>query len=333
MIPGKTRANNGILGLSLLGDLTIFNASTADAQTIVDVSGYFREQSVSRKTFVYSPELHLLAETNATTSTPSPLYEYVWFGGRAVAQETVSDPSGLRYTMTDHLGTPLLQTNAAGAIVWRAEHEPFGSVYGYRAGTASDHQPLRLPGQEERASSPDRLYNIFRWYRQDLGLYSQPDPIGLQGGINLFGYVGGNPLLGIDPTGLKVYRCCRNIEVNWFANAVSRVFGLKHCFIKTDTIEAGMGPADNGPLPACPMGVKTAIISHTGQAGRSGTDCQELPNVDEDCVNRKLVVGTPSGRWTPRNQCNSFVNGVVDDCRMRNCGFRLFPDPTMWAIP
>ncbi|MER1934004.1 RHS repeat-associated core domain-containing protein [Proteus mirabilis] len=44
-------------------------------------------------------------------------------------------------------------------------------------------------------------YNTFRYYAPDLGRFTQQDPIGLAGGINLYAYAP-NPLTWVDPWGL-----------------------------------------------------------------------------------------------------------------------------------
>ncbi|HEX7832705.1 MAG TPA: RHS repeat-associated core domain-containing protein, partial [Thermoanaerobaculia bacterium] len=78
-------------------------------------------------------------------------------------------------------------------------------------------QRLRLPGQEaiEDNWGTGQVYNIFRWYRSAWSRFNQPDPIGLRGGLNLYAYVDGNPLIGFDPAGLKKVCCTEGSKKLW----------------------------------------------------------------------------------------------------------------------
>ncbi|MEO3430533.1 RHS repeat-associated core domain-containing protein [Pelagibius sp. CAU 1746] len=113
----------------------------------------------------------------------------------------VGGPGGatdVAYLHTDHLGTPQAMTDANAQVLWWRDQTPFGQTV--TTGGFSQN-PLRFPGQFADAES-GLAYNYFRDYDPALGRYIQSDPIGLRGGLNTYGYVGGNPVSKIDRKGL-----------------------------------------------------------------------------------------------------------------------------------
>jgi RHS repeat-associated protein len=100
--------------------------------------------------------------------------------------------------VTDHLGTPVLMTDAGGKAVWSANI----GVYGDLGDLDGERQacPFRWPGQYEDAET-GLYYNRFRYYDAESGEYVSQDPTILFGGLNPYQYVG-DPTRGCDPLGL-----------------------------------------------------------------------------------------------------------------------------------
>jgi RHS repeat-associated protein len=129
--------------------------------------------------------------------------------GMVVADEMrfeVSDVAAFTYYLQpDHLDTPRVATDGALAIRWRWDaSDPFGSLPPTSVANGIELQD-RFPGQvRERNVTTGLHYNYFRDYDPSIGRYIQSDPIGLEGGINTYSYVGGNPTANVDPFGLEV---------------------------------------------------------------------------------------------------------------------------------
>jgi RHS repeat-associated protein len=169
--------------------------------------------SATRRNFIYDQAMHLIGESSLTSAfDPGIAYEHLWLGDRPMAEE---DLGGQTYwTVTDHLGTPFMETFAAKTTAWRIESEPYGWVYSLRSGS-DRHQPLRFPGQEAEElntggtthnGATEKRYNIFRWYHPKWGRYSQVDrnlrPRPEE--PNPFGYVADRPVTARDPFGLNI---------------------------------------------------------------------------------------------------------------------------------
>jgi RHS repeat-associated protein len=115
----------------------------------------------------------------------------------------------LLYIEADHLGTPraiIDPTRSVAIWTWDIKSEAFGNTYPNQNpdGDGTNFRfDLRFPGQRYDDGT-GMFYNYLRdGYQPGLGRYSQPDPIGQAGGVSIYGYVGGGPISGADPLGMK----------------------------------------------------------------------------------------------------------------------------------
>jgi RHS repeat-associated protein len=141
----------------------------------------------------------------------------------AVAQQKAEQTAKLTIQMyhCNHLGTPIALLNTQGMIDWAIELDPWGNVLNEFNPKGID-QPIRMQGQQiDRESG--LFYNRHRYYDPAMGRYITQDPIGLEGGNNLYSYVGGRPLHFIDPKGLMTsdQHNALTIEALWGCSGLS----------------------------------------------------------------------------------------------------------------
>ncbi|WP_434525434.1 RHS repeat-associated core domain-containing protein [Photorhabdus asymbiotica] len=156
-------------------------------------------------------------------------YDYLWSGDQLIAETPVYangtvayeesihwlyepeeltptaryEKGKLHYVVSDHQGTVREILTEEGKLAWAGRLFTWGDlefwgVSSRKAETVSCN--LRFVGQYEDEES-GLFYNRFRYYNPETAQYLTPDPIGLEGGFNPYGYVH-NPLTWVDPLGL-----------------------------------------------------------------------------------------------------------------------------------
>ena len=98
----------------------------------------------------------------------------------------------------DHLGSVRLLTDDTGAVANTYEYDAYGRVI---ASSETIAQPYGFTGRERDQESGLYYYRA-RYYDPVAGRFVSEDPIGLRGGSNTYAYVGGNPIMYVDPLGL-----------------------------------------------------------------------------------------------------------------------------------
>ncbi len=241
--------------------------------------------------------------------------ETIWLEDMPVA--TVQDGK-LYYVHTDQLGTPRAITERSGykhrhghrqdqsRVVWSWDSAPFGDT---QPNGDPDHDGvtltynLRFPGQYYDQET-GLYYNYYRYYDPNTGRYITSDPIGLRGGLNTYAYVGGNPLIFIDPLGL--YQMCHRPV---------QILPGRHCYGSFgDGSTSSFGPDGVGP---------------EGDPDNSDKKCTESKEPEkDDCIKREMKKCKASNySYTKFNCCHCLEQA------MKACGTSIPPsDWPNWPI-
>ncbi|HSL59261.1 MAG TPA: RHS repeat-associated core domain-containing protein, partial [Acidimicrobiales bacterium] len=197
---------------------------------------------------------------------------------------------------------------ATGEVVQRCEYDPLGRR---TVDTAPGFQPFGFAGGLHDATTGLVRFGV-RELDPVTGRFTSRDPLRFAGGqTNLYLYADGNPFDWRDPTGTKVQVCSRPVP-----GLGSRPFSVDHVYLKTDTHAKGMDRDTSARNPFRTKWVDEPYPNHPE------TECDEIENVDEECVNQQLEsdhslgvygFGVEGGKLDP-NVCWDAVWDALDAC-------------------
>ncbi|MDR6872188.1 RHS repeat-associated protein [Bosea sp. BE125] len=172
----------------------VMQGATTVASYDFDAQGRRKQKTVgaAKTVFVTDADNREVLEYDGTSGQVLRWYAYGLGSNEALNQIEVS-PATRTSFIPDIQGSVQATLASATGTLAKTGYLPFGQ-------SAASTGTFRYTGQ--RIDTETGLYYYrARMYAPALGRFLQPDPIGTQGGLNLYAYVGNDPLNLIDPTG------------------------------------------------------------------------------------------------------------------------------------
>lgn len=184
-----------------------------DSQRLLKVSVQKTGNSMQTQRALYLPGLELRSTTSGDTETESLQVITAGEAGRAQVRvlhwesEVPEDVSNdqVRYSYDNLTGSSQLELDGDGNVISMEEYYPYGgtAILTARSQTEVKYKTVRYSGKERDATG--LYYYGYRYYQPWAGRWLSSDPAGTVDGLNLFRMVLNNPVIFVDPDGLRPY--------------------------------------------------------------------------------------------------------------------------------
>ncbi|MCW5203865.1 peptidoglycan DD-metalloendopeptidase family protein [Desulfobulbus sp. US4] len=170
-------------------------------------------ESVNKKERIYLGGFEVYREWSGETCTKERQSLHVMDDKQRIAlvetktlgQAGNGDPLNtplVRYQLGNHLGSASLELDGKGALISYEEYHPYGTTAFQLHSSEVSRKRYRYTGME-RDEETGLNYHGARYYALWLGRWCSCDPIGIGDGVNVYGYVSGNPVRLNDPEGMS----------------------------------------------------------------------------------------------------------------------------------